>query len=210
MIKGAIFDLDGTLLDSMYAWFDAGEKYLKSLNVIPREDLTDSIKSMSLKQAAEFLKEQYALTQTTEEIMAGITKTVEDSYKYDIKLKDGVKEFLQMLQTNGVKMCVATASDKTLVEAAFDRLDIRKYFVSILTCSEIGYGKDEPVIYREALKKLGTEKSETYVFEDAYHAIKTAKADGFTVVGIYDSFETKQDQIKSLCDFYTTDYSDIF
>jgi len=210
MIKGAIFDLDGTLLNSMYAWFDAGKEYLKNLDIHARDDLTESIKSMSLAQASCYIKEQYGLIQTIEEIMAGITKTVENSYKYDIQLKGGAKEFLQKLNKKGVKMCVATASDRTLVEAAFDRLEISKYFVAILTCNEVGHGKNEPIIYREALKLVGTEKSETYVFEDAYHAIKTAVADGFKVVGVYDDFEPNQEQIKSLCDFYTTDYSNLF
>ena len=209
MIKGAIFDLDGTLLNSMHAWFEAGEKYLKSQNTTPRNDLTESIKSMSLRQAAEYLKQQYQLAKTTDEIIAGITNTVKNSYKYDIMLKDGAKSFLEKLSLTGVKMCIATASERSIVEAALDRLDIKKYFIAILTCDEVGHGKDEPIIYREALKLLGTTKENTYIFEDACHAIKTAKADGFKVVAVYDSFEAEQEKIKSICDYYTTDYNNL-
>lgn len=206
-IKGAIFDLDGTLLDSMSIWEDVGEKYLLSCGIIPFENIGEVLKTMSLFQAAEYFQKEYKIKQTTEEIIQGIDKMVEKFYKEEAKLKPGVKEFLEKLFQKGVKMCVATASEKELVEAALVRCEVRNYFVDILTCSQVGCGKDQPVIYEEALKILGTQKSETLVFEDAIHAITTAKQAGFTVAGVYEASEKDQGKVREAADYYIEEFS---
>lgn len=203
---GAIFDLDGTLLDSMQIWEDVGEKYLLSQGVKPEEDLRETLRTMSLRQAAEYCQKNYKIEKTIEEIIEGVTEIVEDFYKKDAALKPGVKEFLESFFTKDVKMCVATASEKELVEAALTRCGVRDYFVDILTCSQVGCGKDQPVIYEEALKILGTEKSKTLVFEDSLHAITTAKQAGFTVVGVYEPSEKDQESVRESVDYYIEDF----
>ena len=142
MLKGAIFDFDGTLVDSMFIWDTIGEDYLRSL------------------------------------------------------------------KENGARMCIATVTDRYLVEETLDRLGILQYFSEIFTCAEVGYGKDKPIIYRKALEHLDTAKNETYVFEDSLFALKTAKADGFTTVGVYDRHENRQDNLKNLADYYIVDFAD--
>ena len=203
---GAIFDLDGTLLDSMQIWEDVGEKYLLSQGVKPEEDLRETLRTMSLRQAAEYCQKNYKIEKTIEEIIEGVTEIVEDFYKKDAALKPGVKEFLESFFTKDVKMCVATASEKELVEGALTRCGVRDYFVDILTCSQVGCGKDQPVIYEEALKILGTEKSKTLVFEDSLHAITTAKQAGFTVVGVYEPSEQDQESVRGSVDYYIEDF----
>lgn len=209
MIKGAIFDLDGTILDSMFIWDTIGEDYLRSIGYEPKEKLNETFKNLSLRQAACYYKSEYGVTLTVDEIVDGVNKMIEKYYTCEVKLKSGVKELLEKFEDNRVKMCIATATDIHLVKAALKRLDIDGYFSEIFTCSSVGYGKDEPVIYRKALEFLGTDKSKTIVFEDAAYAVKTAKKDGFVTAAVSDIYEKNQKEIKNLADFYITDYRNI-
>lgn len=208
MIKGAIFDLDGTLLDSMWIWDNIGEVYLRSIGYEPKENLTEAFRAFSLYQAACYYKIEYGVTLSVDEIMNGINSMVERYYENDVALKPGADEFLKRLQNSGVKMCIATATDKYLVEAALRRCQADGYFSEIFTCTSVGHGKDEPDIYRAALKHLGTDKSDTVVFEDSLFALRTAKADGFLTVAVADCHEKNQAALKALADCYITDYSD--
>ena len=208
-IEGIIFDLDGTLLDTMEIWNTVGNDYLISLGIEPRENLAEVFKEMSLKQSAEYYQRVYGVDKTIEEIISGINGVIESFYIERVQLKDGVKEFLETLSEQDVKMCIATATDRYLVETALMRLGVRDYFQKILTCNEVGYGKDSPVIFEQALEILGTSKEHTYVFEDALHAVKTAKQAGFQIVGVYDASEPEQEEVKKLSDMYVLSFQDI-
>ena len=208
MLKGAIFDLDGTLLDSMFIWDTIGEDYLRSLGKEPHEDLREAFMPLTLEEAAEYYREHYGVTLSVREIVDGVNAMVEGIYRTKVTLKPGINEYLHWLKENGVKMCVATVTDRYLVEETLDRLDIRHYFSEIFTCAEVGFGKDKPIIYRKALEHLGTAKKETCVFEDSLFALKTAKADGFHTVGVYDKHESRQDELRHLADYYIREYSD--
>ena len=207
MIKGAIFDLDGTILDSMFVWDTIGEDYLRSLAIAPKGNLKETFKTFTLEQAAEYYRENYGVTLSVDEIIDGVNKMVEVYYAETVKLKPGIEVFLEKLKANGVKMCIATVTDKPLVEVALNRLGVRDYFSEIFACSEVGHSKEEPHIYREAQKHLNTEKGETVVFEDALHALKTAKADGFVIAGVFDVHEENQEELKKTADTYIDDYS---
>ncbi len=208
MIKGAIFDLDGTILDSMFVWDTIGEDYLRSLGKEPKENLKETFKTFSLEQAAHYYKENYGVALPVSEIISGVNKMVEKYYTDSIPLKSGVEMFLEKFKEKGIKMCIATVTDKHLVESALERLGIRNYFSEIFTCTSVGHGKEEPHIYREAQKHLGTSKSETVVFEDALYSLKTAKSDGFITAGVFDAHEENQEELKNLSDCYIEDYSD--
>lgn len=210
-IKGAVFDLDGTLLDSMYIWSEIGIKFLKNEGITPPPGAEDEFIKLSLVQAAEYYIENYAPEKTVEDVVDSINALVRDFYFYEVKLKAGVKEFLEYLKKRNVKMCVATATDKFLVERALERNGILGYFSEIFTCTSVGAGKDTPVIYNTALKHLGTAKDETFVFEDALYAIKTANANGYRVVGIKDVSEKAQSEtVARFCEYYINDYSEIY
>ena len=208
MIKGAIFDLDGTLLDSMFIWDTIGEEYLRSLGKEPHEDLKETFMTLTLEEAAEYYREHYGVTLSVKEIVDGVNAMVEQTYRTKVTLKPGISEYLAWLKENGVRMCVATVTDRYLVEETLDRLGVRHYFSEIFTCAEVGFGKDKPVIYQKALEHLGTEKSDTYVFEDLPFALNTAKTDGFPTVGVYDRHEAHQDELKELADYYIFDFTD--
>ena len=210
MIKGAIFDLDGTLLDSMSIWDTIGEDYLHSLGIEPRENLAETFKTFTLEESAEYYRTHYGVTLSVEEIVNGVNGMIEDFYRNTVPLKNGVLEFLAGLSEKGVKMCIATVTDKYLAEAALTRLKVRQYFGEIFTTAEVGCGKNDPTIYRTALAYLGTEKSETLVFEDALHALMTAKNDGFSTVAVYDVHEENQAELKAVADRYIDNFNDTF
>ncbi len=153
-VKGIIFDFDGTLFDSMSIWETAGTDYLASLGYTAEENLSKKLKAMSLIQSAEYLKENYALQLSVSEIMDGINKTVEDFYFHRAMPKAHVISLLSVLQNKGIKMCIATATDRYQVEAALKRCDMLHYFDAVFTCTEVGHGKDEPYIFEIACKAM--------------------------------------------------------
>ena len=206
MIKGAIFDLDGTLIDSMFIWDTIGEDYLKSLGIEPKENLAEVFKTFTLEQAAEYYRNYYRIKLSAREIVEGINNMVAQIYRTKVDLKPGISDFLKRLQSLGVKMCVATVTDRIVAEDVLSRLNIREYFSEIFTCGEVGCNKETPEIYRKALTHLGTKKSETVVFEDVLHALKTAKDDGFKVAAVFDSHELQQTEMKKISDYYITDF----
>ena len=206
MIKGAIFDFDGTLVDSMFIWDTFGEDYLRTLGKEPKENLTETFKTFTLEQAAEYYREHYGVALSVNEIVDDINEMVAEIYRTKVTLKDGVREFLEALKSKGVQMCVATVTDRPIVEDVLCNLGIRDFFTEIFTCAEVGYNKETPHIYRAALEVLGTSKEETVVFEDALHALITAKKDGFKVAAVYDRHERHQTQMKENGDYYITDF----
>jgi len=208
MIEGVIFDFDGTLFDSMFIWDTAGEVYLHSIGKKPEADLQKVLKPMSLLQSAQYIRKKYHIPLSVEEIMDGVNHTVEGFYFYTVAPKPGVIALLEELHRRGIKMCIATATDRYQVEAALQRCGMRHFFSEIFTCTEVGSGKDRPDIFRKAMEHLQTDRSTTVVVEDAYHAAYTAKQDGFLVVCVSDSHESNQQALLHLADVYLSDYSD--
>ena len=206
MLKGLIFDFDGTLFDSMFIWDTAGESYLRSIGKEPGADLQKVLKPMSLLQSAQYIREKYDIPLSVEEIMDGVNRTVEDFYFHTVEPKPGVIDFLEELHRRNIKMCIATATDRYQVEAALQRCQMRHFFSEIFTCTEVGSGKDRPDIFRKAMEHLQTDRSNTAVVEDAYHAAFTAKQAGFMVVGVYDSHESRQQELLQLADVFLPDY----
>ena len=187
-IRGVIFDVDGTLLDSMGIWKDAGARYLQSIGVEPEDGLAEILFPMSIKEGVEYVRERYGLPYTTAEIITGVLETVKGYYFYEAPLREGVLQVLAFLKEQGIPMVVATSSERTHVEAAFRRLGIDSYFRQIFTCSEVGEGKNQPLIYFKAAEELGTATRETLVFEDALFAVRTAGEAGFLTAGICDRY----------------------
>jgi len=210
MKKFAIFDLDGTLLDSMYVWKDAGALFLREKGIVAPSNLYDELKAMSLKQAASYLNNHFQLSLSTSEIMEGIKGVIEKQYAEEVQLKPFVREYLQHLKACYIRMCIVTASEYTHAIAALKRLEVWEYFDFILTCSEVGYGKDNPIIFQLAAQEWGVTPQEVIVFEDALHAIETAKAAGFFTVGVYDeSAKDDTEKIKRIADLYTNNLNEV-
>ena len=202
----AIFDFDGTLFDSMHIWDNVGEIYLRSLGKEPKPRLRDAVRAMSLQQSACYLQEEYDLSLSAEEIMAGINRCIEEFYVHKVQPKPGVSDFLEQMKEARIPMCIATASDRYLIEAALGRCGMAQYFDAIFTCSEVGHGKDEPLIFRKAMEHFSADRKTSVVFEDAIHAAQTAKNDGFTVVAVYDPSEKQQSELRALADCCLADF----
>ena len=202
-MQATIFDVDGILLDSMPVWENIGERYLSGLQIKAEENLNEVLNTMSLEQGAAYLKEGYQLDKSIPQIINEVLKIVSDFYRFEAPVKPGVRETLEWLQGKKVKMVVATSGNKELAEAALKRNGIRDYFDQIYTCTEIGSGKDEPVIYLKAAEFMQAEPKDTLVFEDALHAAETAKKAGFVVVGVYDQGNRENiSEMREVCDYY--------
>ncbi len=211
-LQSAIFDMDGTLLDSMHIWQDVGSKALRSIGIEPSPDLGARLMLMTFRDGAALCKEEYHLSQSVEEIMEMTKALVRNFYENQVQPKPGVVKFLSLLKMEGVWMYIATNTDRDLVEAALRHTGLEGFFRGVLTCAEVGAGKkDSPEIYERAMRRLQSNKKDTVVFEDALHAIQTAKAAGFRVCGVYDpSAEADQDAIRSLSDYYIRSFEEMF
>ena len=180
---------------------------MRSLGVEPPKTLSSVLKTMSLQQCAEYFRREFGLTYTVPEIMEQINRLVEEEYFYKVPLKPGVKEYLDFLSGTGVRMCIATASEQIHVEAALKRLDVLHYFEFILTCTQIGFGKDNPEIFLTAARRLGAAPGQITVYEDALHAIKTAKAAGFRTAAVYDEYSREDwEEAERISDLAICDY----
>jgi HAD superfamily hydrolase (TIGR01509 family) len=203
MIKGAIFDIDGVLLDSMGIWDDLGARYLRSLEKIPEEGLNKILFSMSMEQGAEYLNEHYGLNKSVKETVDGIGRMLEDYYFYEVLLKQGAKEVLEFLKSKNIKMAAATSSPRTHIEKALSRNGLLGYIDKIYTTGEVGVSKHSPDIYNLASDFLKTKSEETLVFEDSLYALKTAKEAGFVTVGVFDEKgESNQAELENQADLY--------
>ena len=204
-IKGAIFDMDGTLIDSLYIWnviWDTlGEDYARP-GFRPTKEDDKAIRTMLLSDACDMVHEKYGLGKSGKELLDRTNQLCVDFYKNTVELKKGVLEFLDYCMAKGIKMCFATATSLELIHHAVAHCDLAKYFVDILSCNTIGKGKDQPDIYICALEKLGTPKDETWVFEDSAVALTTAAKFGLHTVGIYDDNNYGQDILKATGDIY--------
>ena len=182
--KYAIFDMDGTLVDSMPFWKDLAAEYLrgKGIEAIPA-DLSERIKPMTMSESAAAFRAEFGLDVDIEGEMNDMMAA---HYRRDIPLKPGVAKYLHALQARGVGMCVASATAEHLMAACLERLGVLPCFAFLLSCEDVGAGKGSPAVYLEAARRLGAEPAETAVFEDALYAVRTAKNAGFHVVGVYD------------------------
>ena len=202
-IDAVIFDLDGTLLDSLSAWENASTRYVESRGFTMPKGLAEELSKMSLLEGAILIKEKFRLHESPEKILEDTLSPVKRRYETDLPLKIGVSYLLMQLHMRGIKMAVATASDKALAEAALRRLNVRHMFDFIITCDEVGVGKRNPFIYEQALSKLGTEKNRTLVVEDAPYAVHTAKEAGFPVAGVFDAHHPRHiSHVFPLADYY--------
>ena len=186
MGKGAIFDADGTLIDSMPIWEDAGARFLAGLRIKAEEGLGDILFRMSLDEGAAYLKRAYKLGMTEEEVKKGVLGVIDDFYVNRVQPKAGAREFLKELSSRNIPMYVATSSTREHIRAAFERLGLYEYFDGMITCEEAGAGKQEPTIFLLAAQRMGLAPKDVFVFEDVIHAVRTAGRAGFVTVGVYE------------------------
>ena len=199
----AIFDMDGTIMDSMPAWKNLGRDYLKEKGIKAPENLSEIISAMSMEESANYFREEFGIRDCSKQIISDVNGLIEDKYRYEMPLKPYVKEYISNLQRDGVIMCVVTATPVLLAEAALKRLDVLQYFSFVVSCDEVGIGKSKPDSFYLAARKMGANISDTVVYEDADYAMKTAKDAGFYTIGVYDESASKpKEEMMLLCDRY--------
>ena len=205
-----LFDLDGTLIDSMPVWRNTGKRYLESHNIPIPPNLLSVMKKQTLPQTAEFFRQELGATQTVREICDEVISYVADQYANSIPLKPFVKEFLEQEKSKGTKMCILTASEADYIHLALNRLELLPYFEFVATCTEVGASKDSPKVFQMMMERLGGTLEDTIVFEDAYYAIKSAKDGGFTVYAIADpTSDSEKQAISSTADRYIQSYEEL-
>lgn len=210
-IKAAIFDVDGTILDSMPYWISAADEYLDRLNIPHAEGIGQTFLSMNMEEGAEYIRQKYLPDMTMEQLLGGIVDVMTDAYTNRVLPKVGAVEFMRQLRNSGIPIMIATATDRRMLQAGLERLGIIDLVDGILTCSECQTSKSKPDIFLRAAERLGTDPSETVVFEDALYAVNTAVNAGFVVVAIEDESSHKDSQtIRDIAAYYIEDYERIW
>ncbi len=207
----AIFDMDGTLLDSMEKWKNLGRDYLLSLGIQPPDGVDEKVAAMSMREGAEYFRRELGVPGNWEKIVEDLNRMMETAYRRTLLLKPNVREYLKFLREKGTKMCVLTATPVYLANLAFERLKIQEYFEFVMDCDMIGYKKTQPECYLAAAKRLGGAPEQTVVYEDVDFGLETAKKAGFYTVGIYDeTMKLRRAYLETICDIYVEKYSDLW
>ena len=204
-IKAAIFDMDGTLIDSLYFWDIFWEKmgtlYLGKSGFRPAEEDNRTVRTMQFSKAMDLIHEKYNIGESGEQLtQLGKDLTVE--FYNQIELKPGVLEFLEHLKSQNIPMCIASATAPEELAIAIKHCGIGHYFKEVLSCATLGIGKEKPDIFLKAAALLGAPVNETWVFEDSYVAIKTATDAGMPTVAIFDENNFCQDEMRAIATHY--------
>lgn len=179
----SIFDVDGTILDSMEVWNTLASQYVQSLGMVPEKNLDEIVSDMSLEQSATYLKNHYKINKQEERIISEILNFISDFYEYEVKLMPGFKEFISHYDSMNV---IGTSCDEELVKIALNRLGVLNYFEDIITCSKVNKSKDDPDFYLASAQVLNQRPEDIVVFEDADYCIDAARKVGFKVIKIKD------------------------
>lgn len=208
--KAVIFDLDGTLIDSMEVWSKIDEEYLGSFGHEVPKNLQEEITHLTLTETANYFKDKFKIQDSTQEIISTWNTMALHHYSNNIELKDGVIPFLEGLKDKGLKIALATSNSVPLLEAVLKNTGIYNFFDAITTTEEVKKSKDNPDIYLLSADKLNVNPKECLVFEDIVQAVKGAKLSGATVYAIYDkSSEHQKEELEKLADKYIFSFNEL-
>lgn len=179
----SIFDVDGTILDSMEVWNTLASQYVQSLGMVPDKNLDEIVSDMSLEQSATYLKNHYKINKQEERIISEVLNFISDFYEYEVNLMPGFKEFISHYDSINV---IGTSCDEELVKIALNRLAVLNYFEDIITCSKVNKSKNDPDFYLACAQVLKQRPEDIVVFEDADYCVDVARKVGFKVIKIKD------------------------
>ena len=206
-IKAVLFDLDGTLIDSMHIWKDIDIEFLGRFGYDLPPNLQSEIEGMSFKDNAVYFKTHFDIPLSLQEIMDTWNEMAFYKYTNEIGFKPGALEFLQYLKTKNIPTAICTSNSKELVFAVAKSLSITPYVKEIITSCEVNQGKPAPDIYLEAARRLGVEPKDCIVFEDVIAGITAGKRAGMRVCAMEDDFsKDRRAEKKALADYYLDDY----
>ena len=208
-MKAYIFDLDGTLFDSMGVWLDIDIEFLNKRGIAVPADYQVKVSSMSFPEAAAYTVKQFGLADSVEDLMQEWNNMAAYAYGHTVQMKPYAKEYLLALRKSGVKMAIATSAIPELCEAALRSHGIHEWFDVICNSEEAGCGKSQPDIFLLAAKRLGVQPCDCFVFEDILAAVKSAKSAGMTVYAVYDeASKADWEKIKEAADGVLFDFKD--
>lgn len=203
MFKGAIFDVDGTILDTMMVWQEVTAKFMTERNLPVIAEEMEAYKEMVIDESMTFIKEKYRLTESIEELKSEFNRLVGNAYFYEVQPKPGVKEYMEKLKSAGVKIAIATSGYKDLCEAALKRLGMADMIDAYALSCEVGVRKSNPDVYLLAAERIGVAPQECMVFEDILIGIEGAKKGGMQTTAVYDVLnEEDTESLKKTADRY--------
>jgi HAD superfamily hydrolase (TIGR01509 family) len=209
-IKAAIFDLDGTLIDSMWVWDQIDIDYLTSRGFQVPNNLKDEINHLSFEQCATYFKKRFNINSSEKDMLKEWNNSAYNYYANIIPLKKGAREILNYLKGKGIKIGLATSNNYSLINATLEHNKIKDYFETITTTGEVSNGKNKPDVYLLVANKLGVEPQNCIVFEDILEAVRGAKAANMKVVAVYDKAASYQRQtLEETADKYIMDYFEL-
>lgn len=201
--KAVLFDLDGTLVDSMWMWHAIDIEYLNRFGLTPPEDLSEAIEGMSYDETAVYFKERFNIKDSLDKIKSDWKEMSKEMYCTRIQLKAGVMRFLNYLKNKNIKMSICTSNNYTLAKELLKSLNVYEYFDNIVTAGMVGLGKPNPDVYLEAARLLGIPTEKCIVFEDVVQGIMAGKNAGMKVVAVFDeASKNTTDKKKELADYY--------
>jgi len=209
-IDAVIFDLDGTLVDSMWIWREIDIEYLGRYGLELPETLQSEIEGMSFAETAVYFKNRFELPDSLEEIMRNWNEMAWEKYAKEVPLKPGAKEFLDLCKSRGIKLGIATSNSRELAQNVADVHGLHDYFDCIMTGSDVEKGKPAPDIYLAVASQMDVEPSKCLVFEDICHGITAGLAAGMSVCAVEDAYSAPQRNAKQkLAHYYINDYTEI-
>lgn len=209
-IEGAVFDLDGTLLDSSWVWEKVDEKFLGDRGFQVPDDYVDEISPLGAERAAVYTIERFGLNEDKDDIVREWIEMAKKEYATEVVCKPYVKEFLEELHKLNIKMAVATSSDRELFMKTLEREGILKYFQKIVTVDEVERGKGYPDIYEEAARRIKVNPHKCLVFEDILAGVTGASLGEFNVVAVFDEKSKHNwEKIKSISKYSINDYKEL-
>ena len=209
-IEGAVFDLDGTLLDSSWVWEKVDEKFLGDRGFQVPDDYVDEISPLGAERAAVYTIERFGLNEDKDDIVREWIEMAKKEYATEVVCKPYAKEFLEELHKLNIKMAVATSSDRKLFMKTLEREGILKYFQKIVTVDEVERGKGYPDIYEEAARRIKVNPHKCLVFEDILAGVTGASLGEFNVVAVFDEKSKHNwEKIKSISKYSINDYKEL-
>lgn len=206
-IKAVIFDLDGSLVDSMWMWRAIDIEYLGRFGIPLPEDLQSRIEGMSFSETAVYFKEHFPIPDSIDQIKEDWNCMAWDKYANEVPLKPGIPEFLERCREEGIKLGIATSNSRQLVENIAKVHNLRDYFSCIMTGCDVAHGKPSPDIYLAVAEGLDCPPSQCLVFEDIIPGIQAGKAAGMRVCAVEDAYSVNdRERKKALADYYISDY----
>ena len=210
VMKAAIFDMDGTLIDSMGAWRSMNASFLREQGIFVSEEQEEDLRSMTGRMVVDYANEHFGVEIAFEALVGRAVKTMEPAYLAGMPLKPGAREYLQRLGARGVKRALCTATHSRLALIALNRMDLVRDLDYIICLDMIDGSKSDPAVFDRVCEIIGEDKADCVMFEDAVYAMRGAREAGLGVIGITDDTNVRdRDEIRAVCDRLIDSYDEL-